>query len=90
MNFGPSFVISHDIYGANAVSEVQPLSPADRAVHERRIAGIRKARLQSMSSITTASVPSQIQSSIMQNSQDMNHSKGNEKDVSSCNHGTMI
>lgn len=32
MNFGPSFILRHDIYGANAVSEVQPMSPEDRKV----------------------------------------------------------
>ena len=32
MNFGPSFVLKHDILGANAISEVQPMSPADRLV----------------------------------------------------------
>lgn len=32
MNFGPSFILRHDIYGANAISEVQPMSPEDRKV----------------------------------------------------------
>lgn len=32
VNFGPSFILRHDIYGANAVSELQPLSPEDRKV----------------------------------------------------------
>ena len=33
VNFGPSFILRHDIYGANAVSEVQPMSPEDRKVN---------------------------------------------------------
>lgn len=41
-NFGPSFIIRHDIYGANAVSEVSPMAPEDRRVHEQRIAEIRR------------------------------------------------
>ncbi len=44
VNFGPSFILKHDIYGANAVSEVQPMSPEDRRDHENRIAAIREAR----------------------------------------------
>ncbi len=44
VNFGPSFILKHDIYGANAVSEVQPMSPEDRREHENRIAAIREAR----------------------------------------------
>ena len=43
VNFGPSFILRHDIYGANAVSEVQPMSPDDRKVHEQRILDVRKA-----------------------------------------------
>jgi len=42
VNFGPSFILRHDVYGANAVSEINPLSPEDRKVHELRIAGIRE------------------------------------------------
>ena len=41
VNFGPSFILPYDLYGANAVSEVQPMSPEDRKVHEQRIADIR-------------------------------------------------
>ena len=32
VNFGPSFILRHDIYGANAISELQPLSPEERKV----------------------------------------------------------
>jgi Set1/Ash2 histone methyltransferase complex subunit ASH2 len=41
VNFGPSFLLKHDIFGANAVSEVQPMNPEDRKAHDARIAGIR-------------------------------------------------
>ena len=34
VNFGPSFILRHDIYGANAISEVQPMSPEDRKVSQ--------------------------------------------------------
>ena len=44
MNFGPSFILQHDIYGANALSEVQPMSPQDRRDHEVEIAARRQAR----------------------------------------------
>lgn len=42
INFGPSMIFRHNIYGANAVSEVQPMSPEDRKEHEIRIQGIRE------------------------------------------------
>ena len=45
MNFGPSFILEHDIYGANAISELQPLSPEDRKVHEKLILEIRASRM---------------------------------------------
>jgi len=45
VNFGPRFILQHNIYGANAVSEVQPLSPEDRKIHEARILKIRRERL---------------------------------------------
>lgn len=32
VNFGPSFIKRHEIYGANAVSELQPMNPEDRKV----------------------------------------------------------
>lgn len=32
MNFGPSFVYKPDVGAFNGVSEVQPMSPADRKV----------------------------------------------------------
>lgn len=32
VNFGPSFIVKHDIPGTNAVSELQPMSPEDRKV----------------------------------------------------------
>ena len=32
VNFGPSFILKHDIYSANAYSEAQPMSPDDRKV----------------------------------------------------------
>lgn len=41
VNFGPSFILKHDIFGANAVSEVQPMNPEDRKAHDARIAAIR-------------------------------------------------
>jgi len=41
VNFGPSFLLKHDIFGANAVSEVQPMNPEDRKAHDARIASIR-------------------------------------------------
>jgi Set1/Ash2 histone methyltransferase complex subunit ASH2 len=41
VNFGPSFILKHDIFGANAVSEVQPMNPEDRRAHDVRIATIR-------------------------------------------------
>jgi hypothetical protein len=41
INFGPSMIFRHNIYGANAVSEVQPMSPEDRKEHEKRIQGMR-------------------------------------------------
>ena len=44
MNFGPSFVLQHDIYHANALSEVQPMNPQDRREHEVEIAARRQAR----------------------------------------------
>ena len=50
MNFGPSFILQHDIYGANALSEVQPMNPQDRREHEARIADLRAARLAPTSS----------------------------------------
>ena len=42
VNFGPSFIIKHDIFNANAVSEVQPMNPEDRRAHDVRIATIRE------------------------------------------------
>jgi hypothetical protein len=45
INFGPSFILQHDIYGANALSEVQPMNPQDRREHEQRIRDIRAERL---------------------------------------------
>jgi len=42
VNYGPSFILRHDIYNANAVSEVQPMNPDDRKSHDVRIAGIRE------------------------------------------------
>ena len=45
VNFGPSFILEHDIYGANAISELQPLSPEDRKVHEKLILEIRASRM---------------------------------------------
>lgn len=44
INFGPSFILQHDIYGANALSEVQPMNPQDRKEHEQRIRDIRAER----------------------------------------------
>ena len=44
-NFGPTFILEHDIYGANAISELQPLSPEDRKVHEKLILEIRASRV---------------------------------------------
>lgn len=44
INFGPSFILQHDIYGANALSEVQPMNPQDRKEHEQRIRDIRTER----------------------------------------------
>ena len=32
VNFGPSFIIKHNIYGANAISELQPMNSEDRKV----------------------------------------------------------
>eukprot|EP01034_Spumella_vulgaris_P038652 gene38652-47738_t len=47
VNFGPSFIVrGHDIFGANAVSELQPMNPDDRKAHEARIVAIREAREQ--------------------------------------------
>jgi hypothetical protein len=46
VNFGPSFIIKHDIYGANAISELQPLSPEDRKVHEKYVLQARLDRQQ--------------------------------------------
>lgn len=44
-NFGPSFIIrSPEALGANAVSELQPMSPEDRKVHEQTIAAIRVSK----------------------------------------------
>ena len=45
VNFGPSFILEHDISGANAISELQPLSPEDRKVHEKLILEIRASRI---------------------------------------------
>jgi hypothetical protein len=36
VNFGPSFILKHDIYGANGCSEAQPMSPDDRKVSTLR------------------------------------------------------
>lgn len=52
VNFGPSFILRHDIYGANAVSEVQPMSPEDRKLHEQRVLNIRQSRAQSLTAVT--------------------------------------
>jgi hypothetical protein len=43
VNFGPSFILRHDIFGANAVSEVQPMNPDERKNHDNRISEIRKS-----------------------------------------------
>jgi hypothetical protein len=32
VNFGPSFILKHNIYGANGCSEAQPMNPDDRKV----------------------------------------------------------
>ena len=32
VNFGPSFILKHEIYGANAVSEMAPMNPEERKV----------------------------------------------------------
>jgi len=43
VNFGPSFVFDKCLpLGTNAVSELQPMSPQDRLVHEANIAELRK------------------------------------------------
>eukprot|EP00605_Chrysophyceae_sp_TOSAG23-4_P001000 GSChrysophyteH1.ASY1.ANO1.1101.1 assembled CDS len=42
-NFGPSFILRHDIFNANAVSEVQPMNPEDRKAHDERIVMIRES-----------------------------------------------
>eukprot|EP01038_Epipyxis_sp_PR26KG_P012200 gene12200-16343_t len=44
VNFGPTFIKRHDILGANAMSELQPMNSEDRKVHEQRIADIRRSR----------------------------------------------
>jgi len=54
VNFGPSFILKHDIYGANAISELQPLSPEDRRVHEKLVLEIRKERQLRMSQSNVA------------------------------------
>jgi hypothetical protein len=42
VNFGPSFILKYNLYGANAVSEVQPMSIEDRREHDQNIARIRE------------------------------------------------
>lgn len=44
VNFGPSFIKRHDIFGANAISELQPMNSEDRKVHEQNIQRIREER----------------------------------------------
>ncbi len=45
VNFGPSFIVrGHDIFGANAVSELQPMNPDDRKLHEQLITSLREVR----------------------------------------------
>ena len=61
MNFGPSFVLQHDIYHANALSEVQPMNPQDRREHEVEIAARREARqavAEAVAPVTVAAQPS--------------------------------
>ena len=41
-NFGPSFIYEHQLSGVNAVSEMQPMSPEDRRVHDEEIRSERK------------------------------------------------
>ena len=41
VNFGPSFILKHETFGANAVSDEQPMNPEDRKLHDIRIANIR-------------------------------------------------
>jgi hypothetical protein len=43
VNFGPSFILKYNLYGANAVSEVQPMSIEDRREHDHKITQIREA-----------------------------------------------
>ena len=42
MNFGPSFILKPPLlHGAMAMSEVQPMSPLSRRIHERNIKTIQ-------------------------------------------------
>jgi hypothetical protein len=53
-NFGPSFIEKHSIVGANAVSELQPLNPEDRKLHEQMITAIKISRLEKAAAMTAA------------------------------------
>jgi len=55
VNFGPSFILKHDIYGANAISELQPLSPEDRKIHEKLISQIRQDIIDRQGRISSSS-----------------------------------
>lgn len=44
VNYGPSFIKKHYIHGANAISELQPMNPEDRKIHEQNIQKIRESR----------------------------------------------
>lgn len=44
VNFGPSFIKRPDIVGVNAVSELQPMNPEDRKLHEQMITAIKQLR----------------------------------------------
>lgn len=45
MNFGPSFILKPTLmHGAMAMSEVQPMSPRSRKIHEMNIKGIQLAK----------------------------------------------
>ncbi len=42
VNFGPSFILIHGLNGGMAFSEVAPMNPEERRVHENRIMEIRE------------------------------------------------
>jgi hypothetical protein len=42
VNFGPSFILVHGLNGGMAFSEVAPMNPEERRVHESRIVEIRE------------------------------------------------